>query len=80
MISRNARITLAMAVLLASCSGGSGHPSSGAGSQAGDATVTGVASQQIATNTNEIGQPIEVNTLAVTGADTDETSSPKSVN
>jgi hypothetical protein len=79
MTSRNTRIALATAVLLAACSGGGGGHSSGAAGQAGDATVTGVASQQIATNTNETSQPIEVNTLAVSGADTDETSSPKSV-
>ena len=45
-----------------------------------DTTVTGLVTSQIDGSTNETAAPIDLNTLAVSDANTDETSSPLSVN
>jgi uncharacterized cupredoxin-like copper-binding protein len=79
MTSRISRIALAAALLLAACSGG-GHGSGMAGKQPAAQTVTQAASAQIAVSTTDTAQPIEPNVLMVSGADTNETSSPKSLN
>lgn len=45
-----------------------------------DTTVTGLVTSQIDSNTNDSAAPIDLNSLAVSDANTDESSSPTSVN
>jgi hypothetical protein len=79
MTIRNTCIALVAAALLVACSDGHGSSSSG-GNDPGAQTVTQAASAQISFSTTDTSQPIEPNNLTISGADTNETSSPESVN
>jgi hypothetical protein len=78
MTIRTPRIALVASGLLLACS--DGHRSSSSGGFEPDAqTVTQAASAQISFRTTDTAQPIEANTLRVSGSDTDDTLSPQPI-
>lgn len=72
---RTVLTVIAAASVLAACRDGGGSLATAA-----PQTVTSLASAQIASNTNEIALPLNVNSTAISDADTDETSEPSAVN
>jgi hypothetical protein len=66
--------TASLTLLAASC-----HDDDGDGPD-GPTTVSELAAQEIAGNTNETAEPIDLNSRVLSLVDTDETASPQPVN
>ena len=63
-------LTASLTLLAASCHDDDGNGAGGA------TTVSKLAADEIAVRTNETAEPIDLNTLVLSLADTDETASP----
>jgi hypothetical protein len=68
-------VTASLTLLAASC-----HDDDGNGDPGNATTVSELAADEIAGRTNETVEPIDLNTLVLSLADTDETASPVPVN